>query len=67
MVLGWVFFERNTLVLSACLKLNLCLGGLPRRVTLFAWSAGPEAAVGGGQCVIGSMLLWGLRNLVMAR
>lgn len=59
------FFKRNIPVLSVSVKLNLCLRGLPRPVTLFAWSDGPEAAVGGGQWVIESVLLWGLRNLVM--
>ena len=61
------FFERSTPVLGASVKLNLCLEGLPRLVKLFAWSDGPEAAVGAGRWVIGSVLLWGLTNLVMAR
>lgn len=42
-------------MLSASVKLNLCLWGLPRPVKLFAWSDGPEAAVGGGQWVIWSV------------
>ena len=54
-------------MLSASVKLNLCLEGLPRPVKLFAWSDRPEAAVAAGQWLIGSVLLWGLTDLVMAR
>lgn len=59
----WFFLD---LFLCSC-QVNLFFQGFRRTVKLFSWNDGPEAAVGGGQWALGSFLLWGLRNLIMAR